>query len=486
MYKKNKYQNKNYENLKKVSEDIKMIFGEDVAKNLSNLRFYYEGFHNQTYIGKYEDLWVQVRVPKKVVDVDYFNEMAITKTFKDYLFVKDGYIIKKWFPGQDLFKITMDEKVKFSLFNCIQNFQELSVSLKPFNWNLYNINDPKYLELLEKYKNEPLVVSHNNLKRHNVLINKYGFLKLIDFEFCAMNFKYVDPVCLHIFFKIDKEEIINFFNLDLEKFEDYIYLVQTFSKALYDNTYSKLDLPQSKITDSFLQFQDRDYSISNKFIIQKFRNQFDNRLDIKEIENFYFVPICVYEDNDKIIWRWLNCNSVYFFNQKQLKALANALRICHDSPAKFPSYILEEKIEWYLGKINHTELYSEIGSKDNVYKILKWVKELKPDANCHNNLSLDNVFFSDENNVYIIDWSVAYYNNRFLDIAYLFESVGLSYEAENYFWKSYGISKPKDFNKYRIISNFTAYLYNKTLNGDYGLANINMKRIIDLLKLEEK
>lgn len=38
-------------------------------------------------------------------------------------------------------------------------------------------------------------------------------------------------------------------------------------------------------------------------------------------------------------------------------------------------------------------------------------------------------FFSDENNVYIIDWSVAYYNNRFLDIAYLFESVGLSYEA---------------------------------------------------------
>ena len=95
MYKKNKYQNKNYENIKKVSEDIKMIFGEDVAKNLSNLRFYYEGFHNQTYIGKYDDLWVQVRVPKKVVDVDYFNEMAITKTFKDYLFVKDGYIIKK-------------------------------------------------------------------------------------------------------------------------------------------------------------------------------------------------------------------------------------------------------------------------------------------------------------------------------------------------------------------------------------------------------
>lgn len=121
-----------------------------------------------------------------------------------------------------------------------------------------------------------------------------------------------------------------------------------------------------------------------------------------------------------------------------------------------------------------------------MYKILKWVKELKPDANCHNNLSLDNVFFIDENNVYIIDWSVAYYNNRFLDIAYLFESVGLSYEAENYFWKSYGISKPKDFNKYRIISNFTAYLYNKTLNGDYSLANINMKRIIDLLKLEEK
>jgi len=74
--------------------------------------------------------------------------------------------------------------------------------------------------------------------------------------------------------------------------------VQTFNKNAYETTYSKIKPPQNRITDSLLKYQSKDYSISNKFIIQKFNNQFDNRLDLTVLENFYFVPICVYEDKN--------------------------------------------------------------------------------------------------------------------------------------------------------------------------------------------
>ncbi|MDC8915387.1 hypothetical protein PR260_03250, partial [Metamycoplasma hyosynoviae] len=77
---------------------------------------------------------------------------------------------------------------------------------------------------------------------------------------------------------------------------------------------------------------------------------------------------------------------------------------------------------------------------------------------------------------------VAYRNNRFLDIAYMFENIGLGKSGEKQFWIYYGINEPQDFYKYRVISHFTAYLYNKILNGDYTMAGVNMQRITEILK----
>jgi hypothetical protein len=46
----------------------------------------------------------------------------------------------------------------------------------------------------------------------------------------------------------------------------------------------------------------------------------------------------------------------------------------------------------------------------------------------------------------------------------------------------YGIKKPDNFYKYRIISHFVAYLYNNILNGDFTMSNINVRRIKDILE----
>ncbi|MDC8916243.1 hypothetical protein PR240_00750 [Metamycoplasma hyosynoviae] len=468
--------------IKEIITELKGKFGSQVVSKIRDIRFYYEGFHNKTYIGKIDGVWVQIRIPKKVLNVNYENETKIVSEFKDYLYFKDGYLIKKWFPGQDLFKVNLDEKVRISIYKSVLHFSKMHVNVDKFNWLAYPIKDQKFLDILEKYKDEELVLSHNNLKKHNILINKYGFIKLIDYEFAGYNSRYVDPVTLHLFFDIDKKEIIEFFKLDEEKFEDYIYLVQTFNRNAYKTIYSKVKAPQNRITDSFLQITNKDYSISNRFIVQKYHNQFDNRLNLSVIEDLYFVPTCVYEDKNKIIWRWLNCYHINQFQNYHIKLLAHAMRTLHDSKKEFPSYILKDKIDWYISKIDLESLYQEIDGKPVCDKILGWVSKIIVDANCHNNLGLDNVLFTDTKNIYIIDWSVAYRNNRFLDIAYMFENIGLGKSGEKQFWIYYGINEPQDFYKYRVISHFTAYLYNKILNGDYTMAGVNMQRITEILK----
>ncbi|AWX69762.1 hypothetical protein DP065_02530 [[Mycoplasma] anseris] len=464
-----------------VIKKVKETFGKKVSDELKQIKFFREGFHNHTYIGKYKDIWVQIRIPKNIVDINYDSEKKLVAQFKDYLFVQDGLIIKKWFPGQDLFKLEINDKIINSVFNCIMSFQKLSADINKFDWNAYKINDPKYHQILAKYKDEKLVITHNNLKRHNVLINKYGFIKLIDFEFASYNSRYVDPVSLHLFLGIDKQKIIDFFKLKEEKFDDYLYLLKTFSKATYNNVYAKIKTPENKISDSLLEWENRDYSISNRFIAQKYYNQFDNQLEIKEIEKFYFVPCCVYEDRDRIIWRWLNCSPTTMINSRQMKVLARALRNLHDSDAKFPKFILKEKIDYYFNQIPKDELNSDFENNQELLDdIFSWIKNVKPDANCHNYLNLNNIYFTNNINIYIINWSRAYYSNRFIDIAILFEHINASKYLEQVFWRSYDMFEPKDFYKYRIIAYFAAYLYNKVLDGDYTQTGINIKKIKEI------
>ncbi|ACF07533.1 Choline/ethanolamine kinase [Metamycoplasma arthritidis] len=477
------------EEIGKVIEDIEKVFGKKVANSISNVRFFHEGFHSKTYIGKLNnETWVQIRIPKHNIEINYANEELISAHFKNYLHVKDGYLIKRWFPGQDLFKLRLDdENLQNSIMQSVESLQKINVKgVTKFDWLAYNTTDKKYLELVKKYENEGLVLAHNNIKRHNVLVNKQGYIKLIDFEFAAYNSRYTDPVTLHLFLGIDKQKIVDFFNLDSTVFDDYVYLIKMFSQEAYKHTYAKLAGPSSKIYESLAKLQQKDYTISNRFIIQKYHNQFDNRLDLKELEAFYFVPACIYEDNERIIWKWLSCHPVEAITIRQMKVLAYSLRTLHDSNVKFPSFILKEKVAWYIKNIDPTTLLKDMGSKERIDQILEWINKIEPDANCHNDLSLNNIFFTDNFNLYIVDWSVAYRNNRLLDIAFMLENTNANKIVETWFWKTYGLEKPKDFYKYQIIAHFVAYLYNRILTVDYSQAEINIKRIKEIFASLEK
>lgn len=463
-------------------EKIRNVFGYEVFEKLNNLRPYFDDLHSSTYIGKLDDVWVQIRIPSDS-KINYDNETKLVEKFKDYFYYKDGYIIKKWFPGVDLFKVKIDSGIKKAIFNCVKNFQNLNVDkIEKFDWFKYPIQDAEYKALVKKYSKEPLVLSHNNLKRQNILVNKYGFIKLVDFEYVALNNKYVDPVSLYLFLGIPKEDIIDFFKLDPSVFDDFVFLMRVYNEAMYLNDYSKNNSKSLSPFDSKSLYSNKDFLELNRFIVQKNHNNFDNKLNISKIEKFYFVPLCVYEDEDRTIWKWINSKQLSSFNNHQIKVLAKAMRTLHDSNVEFPEYILSKKINWYLDHMEIKTLLEDLKGNKRINEIIKWIKQIKPDANCHNNLNFNNIFFNSSDNLYIIDWSVAYRNNRYLDIAFLFENTQMTPELESLFWKSYGMICPKDFYKYRIIVHFTAYLYNKLLNTDFNAAKVNTKRINEIFE----
>ncbi|MCV3753300.1 hypothetical protein OF364_00510 [Mycoplasma enhydrae] len=470
----------NNDKLDLMHKAITSTFGGNVNKEIKNARFYYNQFNNLYFIAQYKNVWVQIKIPKNRHMRDYSNEQTVVKNFKDYLFVKDGIIIKKWFPGVDLFQIKLTNKIVFSVLNCIKNFQSLNLKVKKFNWNKFKICDKKYHELLHKYKDDELVLSHNNIQKNNIIINKYGFVKMVDFEYASLNNKYFDLVSLYLYTGIDKNMIIEFFDLEEQKFYDFLYLINIHREAEYKKDYCNLTVNKNRVPETLNLYKSKNF-YDNKYIVHKNHNQFDNRLMISDIKDFYFVPFYVYEDENKIIWKWLGNKSDFELNSRTIKILAKCMRTYHDSKVEFPSYILEEKINWYLDNINSSDLFNDIGPKDFIDQVCQWVKELKIDANCHNNLTLDNIMWGENQNIFIIDWSVAYKNCRFLDIALMFENLHVNNILEKFFWRAYGITKPKDFYKYKIISLFTEYLYNKVLNGNPQRAKSDAKRIKEIL-----
>ena len=75
-----KYYLKNKKNATSYNEEINDVilkienmFGTNIASEIKNIRFYYEGFHNITYIGKFKNIWVQIRIPKNILPIDYAN-----------------------------------------------------------------------------------------------------------------------------------------------------------------------------------------------------------------------------------------------------------------------------------------------------------------------------------------------------------------------------------------------------------------------------
>ncbi|WGI36700.1 phosphotransferase [Mesomycoplasma lagogenitalium] len=200
-------------------------------KNIKNIKIFYSGKQNKTYIGDYQNIKVQIRVPNINNDfVNWKNEKEVIKCNSDFLYYKNGVFIKKWIEASTLKKINLNQEIITKIFQEIENFSLLPLTkIKKFDWKTKEINDLKYRKLVRKYKNDQLFVSHGDLRKKNILFTNKNEIYLIDFEWTRLNNKYFDLVCLNLYLKISKKLIIDYFKLDKQKFNDFAYMIKKFN-----------------------------------------------------------------------------------------------------------------------------------------------------------------------------------------------------------------------------------------------------------------
>ncbi|MBN3534625.1 phosphotransferase family protein [Mycoplasma procyoni] len=202
---------------------------KEFRDKLTQITKIYSGKQNHTYSAFLENQKVQIRIPQNDF-VDWENEAYFLKDNKDYIFYQKGFFVKKWFQGEQLNKELLKNKETI-LFSKLKELQNLNKpQLKEFDWNILEIKDKKFSKKLNRYKNDLKTVSHGDLRFKNLLINEQNKIKIIDFEWVRLNDPYFDFVCLHLYLGISKKKIINFFELNKTKFDDFIYLVNKFNK----------------------------------------------------------------------------------------------------------------------------------------------------------------------------------------------------------------------------------------------------------------
>lgn len=206
-------------------------FKKTIKKPVVKIKKIHSGYTNVSYKvfdGKSE--W-QVRIPKqKVVNWDKEKEVYSILYTKNKCFIsKEGILIKEWIDG-DVIKQWSDS-IAVQLFESIKVFHKLKPKTddkldfmknkKYFN-KLDAQTKERYLLLINKYKSDKLVYSHNDINKNNVILNDKD-LRLIDFEWSCYAPEYFEYAQLKF------TEGITLRNLDEKKLSDYEFMYRTYA-----------------------------------------------------------------------------------------------------------------------------------------------------------------------------------------------------------------------------------------------------------------
>lgn len=218
-------------------------------EDILDIQQIHHGFTNKSFLFTTKDnCKFQVRLGGSNDVVDRRNEALIIKLVDNGNYIhldQYGNAVKKWIDG---------EKPSFSGFNKKKLLKLLSDEIKKMHeidiknsniirhdyfafWNkaiLEPKHADKYKQLFEKYKNLPLVLSHNDINPNNMLYNKdEDKIYLIDFEWGRINNAYWDYAN---FFRESNlklkyfDYMISFDkSLDLKTAREFIYICTNFA-----------------------------------------------------------------------------------------------------------------------------------------------------------------------------------------------------------------------------------------------------------------
>ncbi|MGL5733015.1 MAG: phosphotransferase [Metamycoplasmataceae bacterium] len=197
---------------------IKKILKE---QNITDLKLFYDGYHNKTYKGLLFGELVQVRIAKNEI-ANHNNELKLLKNSEDIIYIDEYIMIKKWINGHELESNNLESLIK------IKDVLTKHWSLKIKGITSFKFDDNNY------YNENEIVLSHGDLRRKNIIVDEEKNIRLIDFEWTSYTSKYFDLAHLHLYCFFDINEIVEVFNVDIKKLK-----IAITSTAIFNSEWEK-------------------------------------------------------------------------------------------------------------------------------------------------------------------------------------------------------------------------------------------------------
>ncbi|MGL5617445.1 MAG: phosphotransferase [Metamycoplasmataceae bacterium] len=190
-------------------------------KNISNLKLFYDGYHNKTFKGLLFNELVQVRISKNEI-ANHNNELKLLKNSKDVIYIDKYVMIKKWINGNELDNNSLQFLIK------IKDVLTKHWLLKINGITSFKFDDNNY------YNDDEIVLSHGDLRRKNIIIDNKMNVHLIDFEWTSYTSKYFDLAHLHLYCFFSISEIVKVFHVDKTKLK-----IAITSTAIFNSKWEK-------------------------------------------------------------------------------------------------------------------------------------------------------------------------------------------------------------------------------------------------------
>ena len=232
---------------------MKLLQDVFMGKNgeVTSLKPIHRGYTNFSYIVQFENGNIyQVRIPHCGKLINRANEYQVLSLVGDdsfvYFDVKTGIGVKKWIDGKNP-KIPFRRKWKLAdeLFGTIKKLHDKNIpadsKFKKINFDVYNQNlyhlklayQAKYLNLIDQYKSDHVVLSHTDINRENMIQDKQDKLHLIDYEWCGLASEYWDYANFiresRILWYKDIEWKKYIQDFELQKLKNYIFVCSVYS-----------------------------------------------------------------------------------------------------------------------------------------------------------------------------------------------------------------------------------------------------------------
>lgn len=226
-------------------------------------------------------------------------------------------------------------------------------------------------------------------------------------------------------------------------------------------------------------FTNQSFKDGQNFVQEKKYNNFNHKINYKQLTLFDFVPKLIDETSQYIKWSWIEGQEPEI-NTTNLKKIASQLKIIHNSKLSFPPSNHSARVKYYIKEINSKNI--KIPTINKYYKLIcKILKNMDKTTPLHNDLWMMNMVAS-RDKIFFIDWEYATKGDRHFDLAYFIESSRLNKEQESIFLEEYDDYVPKYLLFHKIFVNYLVILWNNAQKTKHFEDTIFIEKIEILAK----